>query len=196
MHALTLDRPIARIVALDVLLCAVLVAVPALSHATAFPLYRFEPMRLLLFAAVLFSSRRNALLMALCLPVLSALTSGHPAFPKFVLIQGELALNAVIFYGLFRRSAGSFSAPRSPSSPARSSYAAKFLLIRLALMDGDLVATPWPFQFAALLFVLVGGGLVCLMREKPGLIALPCHSVNPLGTHHRTEERPCSPRPS
>ncbi|MBK9304063.1 MAG: hypothetical protein IPM94_09280 [bacterium] len=168
MHALTLDRPIARIVALDVLLCAVLVAVPALSHATAFPLYRFEPMRLLLFAAVLFSSRRNALLMALCLPVLSALTSGHPAFPKFVLIQGELALNAVIFYGLFRRS-GRFVLGAAVSVLASKVlyYAAKFVLIRLALMDGDLVATPWSYQFAALLFILVGGGLVCLMREKP-----------------------------
>ena len=167
MPTLALDRPIARNVTLDVLLCVVLVAVPALSHAVAFPLYRFEPLRLLLFVAVLFSSRRNALLMALWLPALSMLTSGHPVFPKFVLIQGELVLNTVIFYVLFSRS-GRFVLGAAISVLASKVlyYAVKFVLIELALMDGDLMATPWTYQLATLLFILVSGGVVCLLKEK------------------------------
>ena len=122
MSTLALDRPVFRTVTLNVLLCAAVVAVPALSHAAAFPLYRFEPMRLLLFVAILYSSRRNALVMALWLPLLSLLTSGHPVFPKVVLIQGELVLNVLVFSRPFPPDRAASSSPRpSPSWPARPS---------------------------------------------------------------------------
>ena len=82
MSTLALARPAVRTVSLDALLCAAVVAVPALSHAAAFPFYLFDPMRLLLFVAILFSSRRNALLMAVWMPLLAMMTSGHPVFPE------------------------------------------------------------------------------------------------------------------
>jgi len=165
MSTFALDRPVVKTVTLDVLLCVGVVAIPALSHGAAFPLYKFEPMRLLLFAAILFSSRRNALLMAVWLPLLSMLTSGHPVFPKFVLIQGELVLNTVIFYGLFGRSnrfvlGAAFSVLASKTVY----YAAKFVLIKTALMSGSLVATPWTYQLATLCFILVSGGLYFRVR--------------------------------
>jgi len=167
MSTFALDRPVVKTVALDVLLCVAVVAVPALSHAAAIPLYKLEPMRLLLFAAILFSSRRNALLMALWLPLLSTLTSGHPVFPKVVLIQAELAFNAWLFFGLLHRSKRFvMSAAVSVLASKGIYYATKFVLIKTALLDGDLIATPWTYQFAALSFVLVGGGLVCRVREK------------------------------
>ena len=97
MATLALDRPVFKTVTLNVLLCAGVVAIPSLSHATALPLYRFEPMRLLLFVAILTTNRRNALLMALWLPLLSFLTSGHPIFPKFVLIQGDLVATPWVY---------------------------------------------------------------------------------------------------
>ncbi|MBU0742301.1 hypothetical protein KKA85_12975 [bacterium] len=161
MSTLVLDRPALKTVLLDALLCVAVVAVPALSHAAALPLYRFEPMRLLLFAAILCSNRRNALAMALCLPLLSTLTSGHPVFPKVVLIQGELALNALVFCALVRRSHRFVLAAAVSVLAAKAVYyAAKFVLIEAALLDGDLVATPWTCQFAVLGIVLVGGGVV------------------------------------
>jgi hypothetical protein len=167
MSTVALDRPVLKTVTLDVLLCVAVVAVPALSHAAAFPLYRFEPMRLLLFVAILFSSRRNALLMALWMPLLSTLTSGHPVFPKLVLIQGELALNVLIFYGLFRRSQRFvLGATVSILASKIAYYAAKLVLIETALLTGNLVATPWTYQLATLSFILVGGGLVCRSRAR------------------------------
>ena len=39
-------------------------------------------------------------------------------------------------------------------------YAAKFALIRAALLEGDLVATPWRYQLTTFAFILVAGLLV------------------------------------
>ena len=167
MSTLALDRPVFRTITLDVLLCVLVVAVPALSHAAAYPLYLFDPMRLLLFAAILYSGRRNALLVALWLPLLSMLTSGHPVFPKVVLIQGELALNALVFFGLTRNS-NRFVLGATVSVIASKTvyYAAKFVLIKTALMGGDLFATPWTYQLATLSFILLAGGLISLWRRR------------------------------
>ena len=167
MSTLALDRPVFRTAALNVLLCIGVVAIPSLSHAAAFPLYRLEPMRLLLFVAILCSGRRNALLMALWLPLLSMLTSGHPVFPKVVLIQGELVVNTLVFYVLFRRS-GSFVLGAASSVLASKVvyYGAKFILIKTALMGGDLIATPWAYQLATFSFILLAGGLVCRWRWR------------------------------
>ena len=167
MSTLVLTRPVFRTVTLNILLCAAVAAVPVLSHATAYPLYRFEPMRLLLFAAILFSSRRNALLMALWLPLFSLLTSGHPVFPKVVLIQGELVLNALVFFAICRRTDRFVPAALVSVLASKAVYyAAKFLLIRNALLDGDLVATPWVYQLSALSFILLVGGLIHHLRGR------------------------------
>ncbi|MCP4573685.1 MAG: hypothetical protein GY838_15105 [bacterium] len=166
MTTLALDRPVVRVISLNVLLCAAVVAIPSLSHATAFPLYKFEPMRLLLFGAILWSSRRNALVMALWLPLLSMLTSGHPVFPKVVLIQGELVLNVLVFYALARGSER-FLLAASVSVVASKAlyYGAKYVLIRTALLGGDLVATPPVYQLVTFSFILLAGALVCRWRE-------------------------------
>ena len=167
MSTIALDRPVFKTVTLNALLCAAAVAVPSLSHAAALPLYKFEPMRLLLFVAIIFTSRRNALLMALWLPLLSMLTSGHPVFPKVVLIQGELALNVLIFSSLFRRpSRFALAAAASILASKAVYYAAKFVLIKAVLLDGNLISTPWTFQLATFSFILVGGGLICWGRGQ------------------------------
>ena len=166
MTTLTLRRETGRTIVLDVLLCIAVVAIPSLSHAATFPFYMFDPMRLLVFAALLFSSRRNALLMALWLPLLSTLTSGHPVFPKFMLIQAELALNVIIFGVLFvneRR----FVPAAAVSIVASKAfyYLVKFILVKVALLDGAVVSTPWTYQAASLLLVVVCGSLVCGFRD-------------------------------
>ena len=167
MSTLALDRPAFRTISLDVLLCAAVVAVPALSHAAALPFYLFDPMRLLLFVAIVGSSRRNALLMAVWMPLLAMLTSGHPVFPKVVLIQGELVLNTLLFFG-FAQGANRFvpAAAGSILASKAAYYAAKFILIRVSLLSGDLIATSWIYQLATLSFILLFGGLAWTWREQ------------------------------
>ena len=167
MSTTALDRPVFKTVTLDILLCAAAIAVPSLSHAAALPLYKFDPMRLLIFVAILFTSRRNALLMALWLPLLSLLTSGHPVFPKVMLIQGELALNVLVFSVLFRRMRRFVLAAGISVLVSKAAYyAAKFVLIRAVLLEGDLIATPWHFQLTTFVFILLAGGLICQLRGK------------------------------
>lgn len=167
MPTLALDRPVFKTITLNVLLCAGVLAIPSLSHATALPLYRFEPMRLLLFVAILTAGRRNALLMALWLPLLSLLTSGHPVFPKVVLIQGELVVNTWVFTEIFRRS-DRFTLAAAVSIIASKSvyYTAKYVLIETALLSGEVVATPWAYQVATFLFILLTGNLVCRLSGR------------------------------
>jgi hypothetical protein len=161
MSTIALARPGIRTISLDALLCAAVVAVPALSHAAAFPFYLFDPMRLLLFVAILGTSRRNALLMAVWMPLLAMMTSGHPVFPKVVLIQGELVLNTLLFHALIHRGRGFFPAAAVSVIASKAAYyGAKFVLLRAAWLGGDLVATAWTYQAATLLFILLAGGAV------------------------------------
>ena len=162
MPTLALDRPVFKTITIDVLLCIGVVAIPALSHATALPLYRLDPMRLLLFVAILATNRRNALLIAFWLPLLSLVTSGHPVFPKVVLIQGELMINTWVFCEIFRRS-NRFALGAAVSIVASKAlyYAAKYILIQTAVLSGVLVATPWGYQLVSFLFILLTGGLIC-----------------------------------
>ena len=167
MSSLALTRPGIRTISLDALLCAAVVAVPALSHAAAFPFYLFDPMRLLLFVAILGSSRRNALLMAVWMPLLAMMTSGHPVFPKVVLIQGELVLNTLVFHALVRGALGFVSAAAVSVVASKAAYyGAKFILIRTALLGGGLVATPWTYQLATLVFILLVGGTVWYRKGR------------------------------
>jgi hypothetical protein len=161
MATLAISRPAARTVSLDALLCAAVVAVPALSHAAAFPFYLFDPMRLLLFAAILGSSRRNAILMAVWMPLLAMMTSGHPVFPKVHLIQGELVVNTLLFHFMVRRGTGFVPAAAGSVIVSKAAYyGAKFILIQAALLGGGLVSTPWTYQLATLAGILLIGGAV------------------------------------
>ena len=180
MSTLALDRPAFRTISLDVMLCAAVVAVPALSHAVAFPFYLFDPMRLLLFVAIIGSSRRNALLMAMWMPLLAMLTSGHPVFPKVVLIQGELVVNTLLFFGLAQ--GGKRFVPVAAVSILASKaayYAAKFILIRVSLLGGDLIATSWTYQLATLSFILLFGGLAWARLERDAKVSRDSEPQSP-----------------
>ncbi len=72
--------------------------VPALSHMTAVPFYLLDPMRLAVLGALLASrSRVNGLVLAVALPLLSFGISGHPVFPKCLVIAAELSINVLLF---------------------------------------------------------------------------------------------------
>ena len=64
---------------IDVALLAALYLLPSFSHVTALPLYIFEPMRVALIIALLFTNRANAYFIAFTIPLASAMITGHPA---------------------------------------------------------------------------------------------------------------------
>ena len=85
-----------RTIALDLLLVGSFYGITSLSHLLAFPLYQFDPIKLFLLIMIAKSSRTNALVMALSLPLFATLTTGHPVFPKNLAMVVEL----VLFTGL------------------------------------------------------------------------------------------------
>jgi hypothetical protein len=91
-----------RTVLFDSLGILVILLIPAISHLTAFPVYYFEPMRIMIILALLFTSRPNAYSLAIALPLFSYLVSGHPFPLKMVIIIAELLLNVWLFVSILR----------------------------------------------------------------------------------------------
>ena len=85
-----------RILLLDFIIITGMYAAVSFAHLIPFPLYKLEPMKLFLLVAILYSSRGNALLMAATIPLISSATSGHPIFPKNLIIGVELMAFAAI----------------------------------------------------------------------------------------------------
>ena len=71
---------------IDVMLLTGLYLLPSISHFTAFPLYKFEPMRIALIIALLFTHRLNAYVIAFTIPLASAVLTAHPEPFKAILM--------------------------------------------------------------------------------------------------------------
>jgi hypothetical protein len=117
--------------------------VPTISHLFSLPIYLIEPMRLMLILALVHTSKANAFIIALSMPAFSYFMSGHPLFPKMILISFELILNVLLFYGLMKKI--KFVFPSIILSILLSKvmyYLIKFALIDFAILDTDLFSTP------------------------------------------------------
>ena len=87
---------------LDIFALAFIYFVPSISHLLNLPIYYIEPMRLMLILALVHSSKQNAYILALTLPLFSFLVSAHPVLPKMFLISFELCLNVFLFFILVK----------------------------------------------------------------------------------------------
>ena len=97
-------KNIIQLAAIDILLVAISCMLPVLAHSTSFPLYFFDPMRIVVLAGLLWgASRKNAFLLAVAVPLLTFWVTGHPMLPKGLLIAAELTVNLLLFVWLGRR---------------------------------------------------------------------------------------------
>ena len=85
-----------------------IVLAPALAHLANFPIYYIEPMRLMLILALAHTPKANAYALALSLPLVSFLFSGHPEVVKMLIITAELTLNVWLFYFIFKKTSRTF----------------------------------------------------------------------------------------
>ncbi len=128
---------------------------PGLTHILPVPLYLIDPMRLLLFLTLLTTHRMNSLVLAATIPFLSTLFSGHPVFPKSILISAELSLNVMVFHWMMGKKdslilAGVFSI----LSAKVFYYLLKFGFITAGLLGGVLISTPLGYQLIPLMVLL------------------------------------------
>ena len=143
-------------VVFDLIALIAIYLVPSISHLLGFPVYYLEPMRIMLILAIVHTSRKNAYLIALTLPLFSMLISAHPSLIKTSLITGELLLNVWLFFFLSEKlSNKTLGIFLSIIASKIFYYLVKFLLITSVLMSGEVISTPMYIQLI-MLFVLSG----------------------------------------
>ena len=151
-----LSRSKIRNIVFDLLALLFIYLVPAISHLISFPIYYLEPMRIMLILAIVHTTRKNAYLIALTLPLFSLLISAHPSLIKTSLVTAELLLNVWLFFFISEKlSNKTLSIFLSIVVSKLFYYLVKFLLVTSALIGGDLIATPIYIQII-MLFVLSG----------------------------------------
>lgn len=156
MSTLTLQRRYSFPIIFNVLAISLIYFIPAISHALAFPLYLFEPMRLVLILALVHTNKHNAYILAATLPVVSFLLSGHPVLFKAFLISGELVLNVALFFTLFRFFKSRFAAILASIAASKFVYyLLKFVLLQWAVLEGALISTALWIQVSTMLLFSV-----------------------------------------
>ena len=157
-----------KVLLVDVVLLATLYLLPGISHLTALPLYRFEPMRIAILIALLFTNRANAYLIAFTIPLASALMTGHPVPFKALLMGIEFAMLVAAYAYLVRPQ-------RLPVIAALVTamlfskvvyYALKYIALSAGWLTGSLVSTPVQTQLILALGTALIFGLI--EQYRPG----------------------------
>ena len=160
--ALTSLQKHSNVILFDVLLLTALYMLPSLSHVTAFPLYIYEPMRVALIIALLFTNRANTYLLAFTIPLASSVITGHPVFFKAVLMGIELTILVASYSYLVRMD-------RIPAFVALTAgiiigklvyYSMKYAALSAGFLSGSLISTPWQSQLALAVGTAVVFGIV------------------------------------
>ncbi|MCB2195118.1 MAG: hypothetical protein KQH79_04620 [Bacteroidetes bacterium] len=139
----TLDSLQIRSIIFDIIAISFIYFVPTISHLLSLPVYLIEPMRLMLILALVHTSKQNAYILALTMPLFSFLLSAHPVFPKMLLITFELSLNVFIFHLLVSKFRSTFVPILISILGSKVIYyLIKFGLIQFAILKSGLISTP------------------------------------------------------
>jgi len=165
MHVLRLHK---QSILLDSLLVLVVIYLPSLSHLLPLPIYYIDPMRMVLLTGIIFSSNhRNTYLLALALPLVSYLTSGHPIFPKNILIVFELLINVYLFYFLYNRyTKPAFCLLISILGSKLVYYGIKFFFIKLGILHTQWIDTHLYIQVVVFIVFTVFFTLLWKFRKS------------------------------
>ncbi|MBO4427063.1 MAG: hypothetical protein J5771_01070 [Bacteroidales bacterium] len=154
----------------DAVALALVFALPALSHLTSVPFYLADPMRLAVLGALIATRNwKNSLALALALPLVSFALSGHPVYPKCLIIAAELAVNVALF-AAFARAIKRKSALACGGAAFLSIllskafyYGLKALVLAAGLPGTELVSTAlWIQLFVA---VILSAGIALRFRK-------------------------------
>ncbi|HPN37503.1 MAG TPA: hypothetical protein PL041_03810 [Melioribacteraceae bacterium] len=137
---------------------------PAISHLFSFPLYYIDPMRILILLSLVHTKKENAILLAITLPLFSFLISGHPVFAKSGLILSELLINVLLFVFLEKKVKNLFFAGFSSIIVSKAIYyVAKYFMISIGVINGNLFSTPVYIQ---LIMSLLFAGYIYIFINK------------------------------
>jgi hypothetical protein len=139
---------------IDFSLLLMIYFLPAISHLFAFPIYYLDPMRIALVIALIHTSKRNAYIIALTLPLFSFLISSHPQIIKSFLLSAELIINLSLFFLLKEKLKNVFTSLFISIVISKAIYyMLKFVLISATLLDDKLFSTPFYFQLISVVML-------------------------------------------
>ena len=149
----------------DFVVFAIVYFIPALTHIVGFPLYYFEPMRIMVILAIAHTTKKNAYLLAITLPLFSLMMSGHPVFYKSLLMSVELCLNVYLFYLISKKIHNLFFSMLISIILSKAIYyLVKFVLINISIVSLELVSTPLLIQLFVSL--AISGYLFLIIYRK------------------------------
>ncbi len=161
---LSISKLNTKSIVIDIFALAFIYFVPAISHLLNVPIYLVEPMRIMLILALAHTSKKNAYLIALTLPLFSFLISAHPTIFKAVIMTMELLLNVWLFYKLSAK-VNQFVAILSSIVISKIVYyLLKFGLISFAVIQTDLISTPIYLQIIT--SIVFSGYLFFILRRR------------------------------
>ena len=161
---LSLSKLNTRSIVLDILALTFIYFVPTISHLLNVPIYLVEPMRIMLILAIAHTTKKNAYIIALTLPLFSFLISSHPNIFKAVIMTMELVLNVWLFYKLSKRTNQFVAMLSSILLSKIFYYLLKFGLISFAVLQTGLISTPIYLQLIT--SVVFSGYLFFIIRRN------------------------------
>ena len=145
-------------IVVDFFLLCIAYFIPTISHVLTFPLYIFDPMRIILLIGLLMTkNKNNSLVMAVSIPFFSTLVAGHPLLMKSLLIGIELTTNILLFLYILNKAKLHvfFAIFGSIVLSKIVYYSFKFLFLKLGILDGNLISTPLLIQFFVALIIAI-----------------------------------------
>lgn len=152
---------------IDSIALAFIYFLPALSHLTNIPFYMIEPMRLAVIFCLLHTNRRNALLVAVTIPLFSFFISSHPSIIKSTLIMVELLINLMMFYFLLGKINVFVSMFLSIVTAKLVYYSAKLAFLQMNMIAGNLVSTPLLIQWLVAIALSLYAALIFANTKEP-----------------------------
>lgn len=141
---------------IDISLLLMIYFLPALSHMFAFPIYYLDPMRIAIVIALIHTSKKNAFIIALTLPLFSFIISSHPHFLKSFLLSAELVINIFLFFLLKEKIKNVFTSLFISIIISKVIYyLLKFTFLSFGLFDDKLFSTPIYFQFGSAILLSI-----------------------------------------
>lgn len=152
---ITIKRPLSTLI-FDALGMGLIYLIPTLSHVVSVPFYFLDPMRIIVILAACHTVPLNAYFLAITLPLMSFVISGHPVLLKSTLIMIELFLNVGLFVFLRKRGMNLlFVALVSILFSKVVYYGLKSIVISTGLLFTELISTPIIYQVLLILVLSI-----------------------------------------
>ena len=152
--SLALPNGTTRVVLVDAMVLLSFYMTIVFAHVLPFPLYQLDPMKILVLVTVMYSTRWNSVTIAAVLPVLSFLSTGHPIFPKFLIMSMELMIFSWVMSFLIQKQSGAVMTFISAILVSKLAYyAIKAGAIGFGVLNQQLVSTELWVQLQAIILL-------------------------------------------